>query len=299
MDILLSAAHKKDFATEFRQRLRCIDELPPLNEVASDLLALRQNSQADISDLVAIISNDPLITLQILRYCRLSNFGYGGRIQSLDDAVSLVLGFDRTLHLALGMSAGKTLNMPSDGVLGRYSFWNHSLQTAILSQELARYLSPSFKVSPGVAYLGGLLHDVGFLLLGHLYPDEFKGLNKLVEKYCDKETRELELLYLGVSHDMTGLHLMRAWNMPEEICISVGEHHFPEYGGKHSNYSKLVFLANFIMGHDDTHGRANNHASAGDLMVELQLTDEHINKALETLESIKKEVDDLAKELAA
>ncbi len=299
MDILLNAAHKKDFVAEFRSRLRRVDKLPALNKVASELLKLRSNPQADVKDLVAIVETDPVITLQILRYCRLSSFGYGERIQSLEDAISLVLGFDRALHLALGVSAGKSLSMQSKGVLGRHSLWNHSLQTAILCQELARCLAPSFQVSPGAAYLGGLLHDIGFLLLGHMYPREFREFNKLVEKYRQKEVRELELLYLGVSHDMTGLHLMRAWQMPEEICISVGEHHFPEYEGKYAAYSKIVFLANSIMGHNDAHDRVNNYASVADLMQQLQLSDEHIDKALQTLESINKEVDDMAKEMAA
>lgn len=299
MEYWLSEDRKKEFVAEFRERLQKTEKLPPLTKVAHDLLRLRSKPDADVKDLVNIIDTDPVITLQVLRYCRLSHFGYGERIKSLSDAITMVLGYDRALLLAMGMSAGKSLTMQSHGVLGRQSFWQHSLQTAILCQELARQLSPSFKASPGVAYLGGLMHDIGFMLLGHMYPQEFAILNNTVEKYSHKEVRELELLCLGVSHDMVGLHLLRSWNMPEEICIAVGEHHFPEYGGRHSIYSQLVYLSNVLLGNNENHGGADSQLNATQLISKLQLTNESIDESLEALHSMSSEVNSMATDMAA
>jgi len=299
MENSLSSIDKAAFVAEYRSRLQKIDKLPALTRVASELLRLRARPEADVKSLVQIIETDPVIVMHILRYCRLSHFGYGQRIQSLEDAINLVLGYDRALHLAMGMSAGKSLSMQVEGKLGCYSYWFHSLQTAIMCQELARHLPSEFKASPGIAYLAGLLHDIGFLLLGHMYPREYSVLNRAVEKYSHKEIRELELLFLGVSHDMSGLHLLRAWHMPEEICIAVGEHHFPEYEGQYATYAHLVFLANYLLGHDDSHGRADNRIYACQLISRLGLTDEQISKALEVVESINNEVDSMATEMAA
>jgi HD-like signal output (HDOD) protein len=300
MHYMPSQARKQQFVAEFRRRLENINELPAMPEVATELLALRNDPAADIAKLVKVVSKDPGISAQIMRYSRLSLFGYGERIQTLDNAISLVLGFDKALHLAIGLAAGNCMMMQADGPLGRHNYWRHSFTTAILCQTLAHALPEQHRPSPGVAYLAGLLHDIGFLLIGHLYPDEFAMLNDLVKRYYDKDARELELLSLGISHDMVGLYLMRAWNMPEEIRVAVSEHHFPEYGGKHSVYSKLVYLANSFQHRQADHQGVmmeDHHAQA--IMKELGLNEDTVQDVLRQLVEVRGEISAMVEQMAA
>lgn len=298
MNCMLSPDQRQRFATEFRQRLEQKIDLPPLPEVARELLLLRNRPNADTSKLIKVVERDPAIAAQLLSYARLSVFGYGERIKSLDEAVQLVLGYEKALHMAMGLAAGKSLQMQPEGPLGRKMFWQHSLHSAMLTQALAVALPSAQRPEMGLSYLAGLLHDIGYMLFGHLYPKEFAMLNELVSHYPDREVRDMELLGFGVSHDMIGLWLMQAWNMPEEIVVAVGEHYFFDYDGKHACYPKLVALANQLL---KTEYNESSMAGSRDLIRvdSLGLDDERVSRALERVLEVSPQLDIMARELAA
>ncbi len=299
MEYMLSAERKREFVVEFRSRLEKSLDLPALPDVARELLALENKPEATTMDLTAIIAKDPAISIQILRYARLSGFGYGERIKTIDDAVQIVLGFNKALHMATGLSAGRSLKMPSGGLLGRKRFWSHSLHSAILTQLLAKELPTDKGADPGISYLAGLVHDIGFLLLGHLYPTEFATLSRLIDKCSGRELRELEFQCLGISHDMIGLFLMKAWKMPEEIIAAVGEHHFPDYAGKHAVYANLVYLANQLLIQEGRGYGEQNYYHALSNMPELGLEEAQIKRALTNLQELSPEMMRMAEDMAA
>ena len=247
MELMLNSSQKQRFVEELRHRLEEGVNLPVLPEVAQELLLVRNRATADVADLVSIVSKDPVISGEIIRYARMSIFGYGDRIKTLEDAIQLVLGYEKTLHLGIGLSAGRGLPVEMDGPLGCRAFWHRSLASATLAQALAKALPASGRPSVGVSYLAGLMHDIGYLLFGSLYPEEFSELNKMVVKYSQIEQRDLEFHCIGISHDMMGAYLMRAWNMPEEITVAVAEHHFPDYAGQYAIYPTLVYLSHQLL----------------------------------------------------
>ena len=297
MDFTLTSERKQLFAINFRQRLESAIELPPLPEVTRELLLLR-NSSSDIKRLISIVAKDASIAAQILSYARLSMFGYGSRIKTLDDSVMLVLGYDKALHMAMGIAAGKSLRMQVDGPLGRKAFWHHSLQMAMLTQALCRALPPAQRPEPGVCYLAGLLHDIGYMLFGHLYPAEFSMLNQLVSQCPDKDVRELEMSGFGVSHDMIGMWLMRAWNMPESIVVAVREHCFFDYDGKHAIYSKLVAFANQTLRSEFGESALAGHGEFIPCEA-LGLEAQQVEQLLERMREVYAPVEVMARELAA
>lgn len=299
MQTMLSQAQRQQFADEFRRRLAHVEELPALPEAAMELLALRNHPQADVKDLVSIISRDPGVSAQVLRYGRLSIFGYGERIQTVENAVTLVLGYEKALYLTLGLAVGNSLTMQADGPLGRRAFWRHSFTSAILCQNLAQAMPKQQQPNADMAYLSGLLHDIGSMLIGYLYPREFAMLNALVERYYDQEPRELELLSLGISHDMIGLHLMRTWNMPEELLVAIGEHHFPEYGGKHSAYCKLVYLSNYLQRQMRQPGLAVEERRYVMVRQYLGLDEESVEAAVRMMNQATAEIGQLSEDMAA
>lgn len=298
MNCMLSPDQKQIFAGEFRQRLEQKTELPPLPEVARQLLWLRNTSDASAASLIEVVEQDPAIAAQLLSYARLSVFGYGDRIKELMDAVNLVLGFDKALHMAMGLSAGRSLQMQPEGPLGRKAFWHHSLYAAMLTQALGAALPMEQRPLPGICYLAGLLHDIGYMLFGHLYPKEFAMLNTLVSHYPDRDAREMELLGFGISHDMIGLWLMQSWNMPEEIVVAVGEHYFFDYDGRHAIYSKLVALANQLL---KVQSEDNAMAAGKDLILvnALGLDDERVDRALQRVLEVSPQLNTMATALAA
>lgn len=296
MELMSNSARKQRVVEELRHRLREGIDLPVLPEVANELLQLRNKASADVGMLVDVVSKDPAISTHILRYARMAGFGYGERIKTLNDAIQLVLGYDKTLHLAVGLSAGQCLPVEVDGPLGLRTFWSQSLRCAVLTQALAKELPSAYRPSLGLSYLSGLLHNIGYLLFGTLYPEEFTVLNVAAAKYEQIEIRELEFICIGISHDMIGNYLLRAWNMPDEIVMAAGEHHFPDFDGKYAIYPKLVYLANLLIRMKDDPTFVDQPWARFE---KIGLNEAAAQKAQASLDEVSTELDQMAEELVA
>ncbi len=289
---------KGEFARNIKQQIERLDNLPAMPEIARDLLRLRNNANADIKMLAEVVERDPSLAAQIMRYARLSIFGYGSKINSIQKALTQVLGFDMGLHMAVGMTAGQQLHMPPGGPLGREAFWRHSVYSATLVQDLGNALPAAQRPQAGLLYLAGLLHNFGFLLLGHLHPTEFTFVNHVYAQSSSAAIREIELQLLGVRHELLGTWLMQAWDMPEEVIITTREHHYPDYDGKHSTYAKLTLLADRALARYGL-GDGDSVEFPRTTLETLGITEEQITTVVERLLGVSEELNVLVEQLAA
>lgn len=226
--------------------------LPPMPGVALDLLRISQDGRSSVREIARVVEQDPSLAAQVVGYARSPFFGAGCEIDNVHDAVARVLGTDFVVHLALGLAAGKAFRNPRSGPLGLVAFWEHATLTAAVTQELARQLPSDRRPAPGIAYLSGLLHNIGFLVLGHLFRPEFEMLNRLAAvnertRVTDIERQVLAMgearHVMGLGHSRLGALLLRHWRLPE-ACIAAAEHHHdPEYAGPHSEITALVMIA--------------------------------------------------------
>ena len=296
MDLVYSSTEKQTFSKELRTRLEEGNDLPVMPEIANQLLLLRNKPGADVADLVGVVEKDPVISSQLLRFARMSIFGYGERIKTVNDSIQLVLGYEKALHQAVGLSIGRSLSMELHGPLGLRAFWRHSLRSAVLTQALAKKIASDRRPNEGVCYLAGLVQDIGFLLLGELYPDVFSRLNKMVLGYDSNRLRELEYHFIGLSHDMVGSALLKKWNLPEEIIIAVREHNFPDYDGEQAIYAKLLNLANQLLQLVDEYEEVS---VIEDVYSGLGLDIEAVEKSLESVKAIDADMSQMVDELVA
>ncbi len=250
------ASQQATLAGEIRRRIEQVYQLPPMPDMARRILQLRSNPDASVADLAAIIELDPSLAAQVVRYAASPFYAYRGKINSIQDAITRVLGFDLVMNMALGLATGRSFHNPIDGPLGLHAFWRHSVYTAALVQTLAKRIPPQTRPQPGMVYLAGLLHNFGFLLLGHLFPPEFKLLNKLVAAHPESPVTALEKCVLGMGqaqnmlemgHAQIGAWLMYSWHMPDEIIVTLREHHNPDYNGEHAILAHLVMIADHVL----------------------------------------------------
>lgn len=221
-------------------------EFPAMPELAQKILAL--GTHPDVQKLAAIVELDPGIAGQLVRYATSPFFGYGGKINSIRDAISRVLGVERAMDIAFGAAAGKAFKGPVDGPVGRDAVWLHAVYSAALMQALAEQAAPvEGKLSPGMAYLCGLVHNIGFLLLGHLYPADIHALNQALQQNPDAAVTAVERRLFWTDHTQLGAWLMRQWNMPGEVVTTVHEHHNENYQGQHAGYVHLCMIADRLM----------------------------------------------------
>lgn len=224
-----------------------VSKLPAMPGIAQQLLQLSVNPYANASDLGAVVEQDPSLTAQLIRYANSPLYNYRGDVDSVRDAIARVLGFDMVLDMTLGIAVGRALRMPRKGPLGLDAFWQHSLYCAALVQRLAGSLAADRRPRPGMAYLAGLLHNFGFLVLGHLFPQQYALLRDAWEREPQASLPDLESRVLGVSHQQIGVWLMENWGMAEEVLTAIREHHSESYRGRHAIYPNLVLIANRLL----------------------------------------------------
>jgi len=242
---------------DIKASLKRLYKLPPLPDIAMQIIQLKNNPKADARQLADLIQQDPSLTAQVIRYAKSAFYNYKGKISSVHEAISRVLGFDLVMNMALGLSTGKTLKNPPDGPLGLNEFWKHAVYSAILARNLSKKINLQQRPNPNLAYLAGLLHNYGFLVLGHLFQPEFFLLNKLYGANLDKPIVLIEKHALGMGsgqnaiklgHAELGSWLFESWKLPKEIIIAAREHHNYNYKGEHANYSALIGIVDSALG---------------------------------------------------
>jgi len=293
-----SAAPHRPTQSAIKARIQRLTELPPMPEMAQRILQLRSNPYGGAHDLARIVELDPSLAAQVIRYASSPLFGYRGKLDSIQDAISRVLGYDMVMDIAFGIATGRAFRIPLDGPLGLRAFWREAVYSAALTQALNKLLPPSQRLRPGLAYLAGLLHDFGFLLGGQLYPNEFAHFNQALRAEPQRALHDLEMEQLGATHTELGTWLMEAWQMPAEIITAVREHHNPHYDGLHAGYPQLVRLAKQLL---QTRGiaRYENDGAIATSLGTLDLSDSQVDVMLESVVAGAAALDDMASQIAA
>lgn len=283
--------------TRIKRRVEAFHDLPALPGAALRILDIARNPRADAQDLAAAIEQDAPLAARILRYANSPLYGYPGKIKDLRGAIARVLGFDFVLNLALGITIGKSLHIPTDGPLGLDAFWRHSVYAASLVERLATLMPAAIRPNRGTAYLAGLLHDMGILLLGHAFQTEFFLLNRYLAANPDVPLETVEKYLLGVGHDQIGAWLLAAWGLPEELVTAAHRHHDEAYRGDHALYAQLVLIANRLLARHGIGTGTTTDLPAGTLEM-LGLSEQQVAAAAEALWTGSTELDDLARMVA-
>ncbi|MDI9246107.1 HDOD domain-containing protein [Marinobacter sp. CHS3-4] len=288
---------------EVADRLQKLYRLPPMPALALRILKLTTNPDASAKELADLIEFDPSMTAQIMRYAGSALFNYQGEINSVQEAVTRVLGFDRVAHIALGIASVRAFEIPRKGMLGMDEFWRHSLYCAFLCQRLAGRCNKD----GGLAYLCGLLHNFGLLLIGHLFPEEFDELNVLRESNPEASMQSLEQQVFGsgdqeqllaVGHGAIGGILHRLWELPDAVVKSAGMHQHSDYHGDHEHYVLMVQLANALLKERQI-GDEFNPDDLDSLSEGLSLSPQDLDNLREEVEQVSADLDALARSLSS
>jgi len=272
MSIKVTPITKNSEVRDLRTLVNDLNQLPPMPELAHKIFQLSSDSKAGVTELVEIVEIDPSLSAQVLRYARSPLFNYQGQVDSIQTAISRVLGFDMVMNLSLGLATAKSFRIQPLGPLGLGNYWRHAIYSAALAQNLAKEVKGDYQLIPGLVYLSGLLHNFGHLLMGHLFKHEFASLNDLVTANPETPVSKLEMQVFGMTHHEVGALLMEKWRLPEEIIVTAREHHNPDYNGEHAVYAKIIMLADYILkGH--SMGDAHSQDIPATLLFQLGLTD--------------------------
>ena len=273
-----------------RDRINKIKQLPAMPHLAAKLLQLRNNRHATVEQLAEIITLDPAISAQVIRYANSPFFGLNGRINTLSDAIFRVLGYESVMHLAIGISMGKVFRLSTGGPVGQTRIWQNATYSAALCQKLASKASWSKRLKPGVAYLCALLHNIGFMVMGQLFKHEFQWLNKVIQAEHESPITLIEHRLLGVNHTEVAAMIMQNWNMPAEVIAVAQHHHNDQYDGEHSDYVKLMQISDRLLKNHNM-SDADNDEVPTELCDYFGFTEEQLYEALDDILQGKDDLD--------
>jgi putative nucleotidyltransferase with HDIG domain len=216
-----------------------IDSLPTLPAIYVELVDELESEDASIEKIGDVISKDIGLTVKILKMVNSSFFGLRQQITSPAKAVSL-LGLD--LIKAIVLTHGtfdKFKNLKYPG-LSLEKMWEHAMITGALAKIIAKEGGQDRKASD-TAFMAGLLHDIGRLLIAAYLPDSYRVIAKRIEEKSIPMA-EAETEIIGTTHAAVGAYLIGLWGLPDAIIEAAAFHHAPK--GKNLTTAAIVHLAN-------------------------------------------------------
>ena len=210
---------------EIRRVISQIDSLPSVPMVYLQLLDELKSPEPSIQRAAEIIERDVGMTAKILQLANSAFFAFRHKVSSPRQAVTLI-GLRTTKDLVLTVEAfaefdhRKLRQFPMQAVV------NHCLETAALARAIAVFEGAPRDVVDD-AFMAGLLHDVGKLLLADRLPLAYVGaLRAARERGIPLWQAEREAI--GTSHAEVGAYLMGLWGLPDPIVEALAYHHRPE-----------------------------------------------------------------------
>lgn len=219
-----------------------IDSLPSVPRIYQQLTHVLARTEADASDVAEVVVQDPAMCAKLLQLVNSSFFARSRTLSDVRQAVML-LGMETVQNLALSCGAFSAAEFSHvSGLPSIESIQRHSLKTAAIAKKIA-----GGGAAGNDAFMAGVLHDVGLLVLAARMPDQLAASLAL----CERESiprYEAERRVLGVTHAEVGAYLLGLWGLPYPVVEAVANHHEPArvLSGSHFGLVEMVYFANVI-----------------------------------------------------
>jgi putative nucleotidyltransferase with HDIG domain len=214
----------------------------PLPSTITRALNILDDNNATAPEVGELLGYDQALAANVLQAANSSYLGYGPSCSNLPDAV-MRLGFSRIKTLVLGVAVMGNLNGSLPGYrLGAGELWGHARATAFAAQWIARTI---FYSTPEDAYVAGLLHDIGKLLLDQFALADYERLFDLMGNY-QLAFYQVEQRMFGIDHAQIGGMMAEKWKFPQTLVNAIQFHHSPDQSGIHRELGAIINLANAI-----------------------------------------------------
>lgn len=227
------------------ERLRTTEiRVPPYPAVASSLDRLNRDGKATVTEVASIVATDATLAATVLRHATTAASRSNAPV-SLENAISR-LGFDELTRVVIATTIGVSAAAPGPLAVLRRDQWRRSLLAAMFCRELAARRG----VAPDQAFLAGLLHDFGaIVVVACIESLGTSSLPVLKEAVWRQLVEDLHLEF--------GMVVVARWQLPEPIAEVVASHHTPHTCNRlYRPLVQLVAIADQIIGilDDSTRG---------------------------------------------
>ncbi len=202
-----------------------IDQLPSIPEVASKVMNMVNDPNVSFKKIAEEISQDQSMTTNILKLCNSAYFSKGKEITSIDRAI-VTLGLKEVKDIVILIAAKPVLDKPVIGYdLAKGDLWLQGLVVATISKNIA--ILKKRKEISDIVFTGGLIHNVGKVVLALYVQNTFNDILELVEsKNISFSIAEREVM--GFDHQEVGEKILDKWKFPPVLKSIVRHYKNPD-----------------------------------------------------------------------
>jgi len=199
-----------------------IDSLPSQPLVYQEVMASLRKPNASLSDIARVIGKDVAMTAKLLKLVSSAFFGLSKPVSTIDRAVAF-LGLDTLIALVLAegiFTESPPINVPGFSI---DALWRHSLETAGAARMIASLLELD-KAALDDAFMAGMLHDIGKLVLAQSVPERY---GEVLKKMGSGVAARAEQEVLQTTHADVGAYLLGIWGLSDAVVEAVAFHEAP------------------------------------------------------------------------
>lgn len=228
--------------------LEKVKELPTLPSIVYELGQVINDPMSSTKEVEGIMAKDQSLTTKVLRLVNSAYYSIPGGVSSLSRAIAF-LGFDTVHQLVLATSVIDQLKVSGDSPFRVSDFWAHSMGVAVGAETIAKRIKHPL---PSEAFMSGLVHDMGKVVLLSVEPDLF---SKVVD-FCSQNNlsfieaeRELEI----ETHSLVGSYVAEHWRLPLFLAKTIKYHHQVEpesrvgLSPEDHRLTDMVYLSNILV----------------------------------------------------
>lgn len=219
-----------------------LEDLGAMPSIALDLMGMLNDPSSSLRSIVERIQLDQAMISYILKHCNSPLYGVRNEVTSITMAINL-LGYSNLKSILMSYFIKNLYQLSGKNEIKNY-LWKHSISVAVFS----RLLGEHSHNNPEEAYLSGLLHDVGKMVLYLDQPAKYESVIQEVEQK-KRDFIEVEKELFQFTHADAGYFLMEKWRFSAMLKeVALYHHDVEQYRGNNKNVAMIDF-ANQICHH--------------------------------------------------
>jgi HD-like signal output (HDOD) protein len=248
-----------------------INELPRIESVLQELLEMVNREQIDFGELAKKMAMDQVLLARVLRMANSAQFGGVKGVSNINDAI-VRIGVGAIRNLISSSILASTF--PKLETLNIKDYWASTFEVATIASTVAK----DVKVDPNEAFIAGILHNIGELMIHSLEPEQALEISRRVEN--GENPVDVQREVLGTDAQQLGAALAESWKFPSELVDAIANVNHPGKAVESKRLACLMFLARDIdhqwdsmLSVDEKQGYLSRHKAASALRVSPDLTD--------------------------
>jgi HD-like signal output (HDOD) protein len=227
-----------------QQKIEQITNLPTLPQIVVRILQIINDPDTSIKEIARAVSQDPPLSAKILRLANSAFYGMPRSVTSISNAIVL-LGTKVIRTIVLSLTVFDMFPGNRSSLFDRTAFWRHSTSCAFLCRFLAEQLEGVFPFYAEEAFCGGLLHDLGKVVMEqYLHEDFHQAIRHAKAKKISLYDAEMDAL--GYAHTDVAEWLTSNWELPASIQLAMVYHHTPSEVNQSKNLVALTHFADHL-----------------------------------------------------